>query len=137
MSEKIDKQIEKLVERSMKRQSLESPSSNFTAMVMKRVHALEKGTATVYKPLISKPMWFVIFVVTLLVIIYILFGLNNSETGLLDFIDLSILTNNKLSDALSGFEVSKTVLYSVVLFGVMLFIQVPILKRHFDSRFSV
>ena len=137
MNEKIDKQIEKLVERSMKHQSLESPSSNFTAMVMKQVHALEKGTATVYKPLISKPMWFVIFVVTLLVIIYILFGLNTSETGLFNFIDLSILTDNKLSAVFSGFKVSRTVLYSVVLFGVMLFIQVPILKRHFDNRLSV
>ena len=136
MSEKIDKQIEKLVERSMKQQSLESPSSKFTAMVMKQINALEQSSVTIYKPLISKPMWFVIFVVTLLVVIYILFGLNTSETGLLDFIDLSILTDNKLSAVLSGFKVSKTVLYSVVLFGVMLFIQVPILKRHFDSRLS-
>ena len=137
MNEKIDKQIEKLVDRSMKTQSLESPSSNFTEMVMNQVLALEQSRATVYKPLISKPMWFAIFVVTLLVVAYIIFGLNNSESGLLNFIDLSILTDNKLSTALSGFKVSKAVMYSVLLFGVMLFIQVPILKRYFDSRLAV
>ena len=137
MNEKIDKQIEELVERSMKTQSLESPSSNFTSMVMKQVHALEQSRVTVYKPLISKPMWFAMFVVTLLVVAYIIFGMKTTETGLLNFIDLSILTDNKLSSAMSGFKVSKTVLYSVVLFGIMLFIQVPILKNYFNKRLTV
>ena len=134
MNEKVDKQIEKLVERSMKTQSLESPSSNFTSMVMNQVHALNKSKITIYKPLISKPMWFAIFVIALLVVSYIIFGMNTTESGLLNFIDLSILTDNKLSNILSGFKVSKTVMYSVVLFGIMLFIQVPILKNYFNKR---
>ncbi len=137
MNEKVDKQIEKLVERSMKTQSLESPSSNFTSMVMDQVHALNKSKVTIYKPLISKPMWFVIFVVALLIVSYIVFGMNTTETSWLSFIDLSVITDNKLSNTLSGFRVSKTVMYSVVLFGIMLFIQVPILKSYFDKRIAV
>ena len=134
MNEKVDKQIEKLVERSMKTQSLESPSSNFTSMVMNQVHALNKSKITIYKPLISKPMWFAIFVIALLVVSYIIFGMNNSESTWLNFLDLSVLTDNRLSNTLSGFKVSKTVMYSVVLFGIMLFIQVPILKNYFNKR---
>ena len=137
MNEKVDKQIEKLVERSMKTQSLESPSSNFSAMVMKQIHAIEKSKVTAYRPLISKPVWVAILVGLLLVVSYIIFGQNTTESGWLSYIDLSIITDNNLSNALSGFKVSKTVLYSVVLFGIMLFIQVPILKRYFDSRLAV
>ena len=137
MNEKVDKQIEKLVERSMKTQSLESPSSNFTSMVMDQVLALNKSKVTIYKPLISKPMWFAIFVVALLIVSYIIFGMNTTETSWLSFIDFSVITDNKLSNTLSGFRVSKTVMYSVVLFGIMLFIQVPILKNYFDKRLVV
>ncbi len=137
MNEKVDKQIEKLVERSMKTQSLESPSSNFTSVVMDQVLALNKSKVTIYKPLISKPMWFALFVVALLVVSYIIFGMNTTETAWLNFIDLSFITDNKLSNTLSGFKVSKTVMYSVVLFGIMLFIQVPILKSYFDKRIAV
>jgi hypothetical protein len=137
MSEKVDKQIEKLVEKAMTKSALESPSSNFTAMVMKQVYASYKSEVTVYKPLISKPMWFAIAVVTILLVSYIIFGLNTAETGWLNFIDLSILTDNKLSNSLSEFKVSKTVLYSVVMFSIMLFIQVPILKNYFNKRLAV
>ncbi len=137
MNEKVDKQIEKLVERSMKTQSLESPSSNFTSMVMGQVLAIKQSKVTIYKPLISKPMWFAIFVVALLVVSYIIFGMNNSESTWLNFLDSSVLTDNRLSNTLSGFKVSKTVMYSVVLFGIMLFIQVPILKSYFDKRLVV
>ena len=137
MNEKVDKQIEKLVERSMKTQSLESPSPNFTSMVMDEVLALNKSKVTVYKPLISKPMWFAIFVVVLLIVSYIIFGMNTTETSWFKFINLSGLTDNRLSNTLSGFKVSKTVMYAVVLFGIMLFIQVPILKNYFDKRLVV
>jgi hypothetical protein len=106
-------------------------------MVMDQILAINKSKVTIYKPLISKPMWFVIFVVALLVVSFIIFGMNTTETPWLNFIDLSVLTDNKLSNTLSGFKVSKTVMYSVVLFGIMLFIQVPILKNYFDKRLVV
>ena len=137
MNEKVDKQIEKLVKKSMETQSLESPSSNFTSMVMNKVLDLDKSTITVYKPLISKPMWFAIMFCMLVLFLYIIFGQNTTESGWLNFIDLSVLTDNKFSNAISGIKVSKTVLYSVVLFGIMLFIQVPILKRYFDKQLAV
>lgn len=137
MSDKIDKHIEKLVDKTMKKSSLESPSFNFTNTVMARVNALESDTITTYKPLISKPMWLAILVIAITIVLYIMFGMTTTETGWLSFIDLSVLTDNKLSNAMSGFKVSNTVMYGVVLFGIMLFIQVPLLKHYFDKRIAI
>lgn len=136
MKDNIDKHIEKLVDKTMKKASLESPSFNFTNTVMTQVKALENNTITTYKPLISKPMWFTILIITLAIVFYIVFGMNTAEASWLNFIDLSILTDNKFSDAMSGFKVSNTVMYGVVLFGIMLFIQVPILKHYFDKSLT-
>ncbi len=137
MSDNIDKHIEKLVNKTMKKVSLETPSLDFTNTVMAQVNALGQSSVTTYKPLISKPMWFAIFAVALGIVLYIIFGTSTNQSGWLNFMDLSVLTNNKFSSALSGFTFSKTVLYSIVLFGIMLFIQVPILKNYFDKRIAV
>jgi hypothetical protein len=137
MNDNIDNQIEKLVDNTMKNSKLESPSLDFTNVVMAQVNALQKSTVTTYQPLISKPWWFAIFVMALLVVLFIIFGSSTNETNWLSFIDISVLTDNKLSTALSGFKVSKIVMYSVVLFGIMLIIQVPILKNYFDKRIAV
>lgn len=137
MNDNIDKHIEKLVDNTIKNSKLESPSLDFTNIVMTRVNAIQKSTLTTYQPLISKPWWFAIFVMALLVVLYIILGPSTNESNWLSLIDLSVLKDNKLSTILSGFKVSKIVMYSVVLFGIMLFIQVPILKNYFDKRIAV
>lgn len=137
MNDNIDKHIERFVDKTMKKASLESPSFDFTNTVMAQVNALKQSTVTTYRPLISKPMWLAIFIVGFAIVLYIIFGMNTTETSWLSFIDLSVLTDNKFSNTMSGFKVSKIVMYAIVLFGIMLFIQVPILKNYFDKRIAV
>ena len=137
MKENIDKHIENLIEKTMKKLTVESPSLDFTNTVMAQVNALDQSSVTTYKPLISKPMWFAIFVIGLSLVLYVLFWSSTNESSWLNFIDLSVLTDNKFNNTLSGFRVSKIVMYAVVLFGLMLFIQVPILKHYFDKRLEV
>ena len=137
MKNNIDKHIEKLIDKTMKHSELESPSTNFTNAVMDRVNALEKISVTTYRPLFSKPMWIALFAIAVVIVSYIVFGAGVSESSWFDTIDLSVITETKLSNALSGFEVSKTVVYAIVFFGLMLFIQVPILKKYFDNRLVV
>lgn len=136
MDSKIDKHLEKLVDNTMKKSILESPSSDFTNVVMAQVNAMQKSAVTTYQPLISKPWWFAISVMALMVVLFIIFGSSTNDPIWLGFIDLSVFTDNKLSMSLSGFKVSKIVMYSVLLFGIMLLIQVPILKNYFDKRFE-
>lgn len=137
MKDNIDNQIEKLVDKTMKHSNLESPSLGFTNAVMTQVNAMQKSTVTTYQPLISKPIWIVLFIIALAVVLYVIFGTTTNDSNWLSFIDLNMLTDNKLNTALTGFKVSKIVMYSVVLFGIMLFIQVPILKNYFDKRLVV
>lgn len=137
MKDNIDNQIEKLVDKTMKHSYLESPSLGFTNAVMTQVNAMQKSTVTTYQPLISKPIWIVLFIIALAVVLYIIFGTTTNDSNWLSFIDLNMLADNKLNTALTGFKVSKIVMYSVVLFGLMLFIQIPILKNYFDKRLVV
>lgn len=137
MSDKIDNQIEKLIDKTMKSSKLESPSLDFTNIVMAQVNALQKSTVTTYQPLISKPWWFAIFVMALLVVLFIIFGSSTNDTNGLSFIELSKVTNYKLSNLVPEFKFSKTVMYSILLISLVLLIQIPILKNYFNTRLEV
>ena len=69
MKDNVDNQINKLIDKSIKKASLETPSLGFTNSVMAQVNALKQSTVTTYRPLISKPAWFVIFTVALLMVL--------------------------------------------------------------------
>lgn len=138
MQDKTDKNLDNLTKKVIKSGALESPSFNFTDAVMSQVKALDKNQLTVYKPLISKKMWALILVSFLSILVYILFfGTQTEPSGWLSTVDFSALTNNSVSNSLSSFKLSKTVMYTIVLFGIMFCIQIPFLKNHFDKRFEV
>ena len=138
MQNKRDKYLDDLAKKIIKIGSTENPSFNFTDAVMAQVRALSKNHITDYKPLISKKMWILILVSFLSIMVYILFfGTQTEPSGLLSKIDFSMLTNNRVSNSLSSFKLSKTVMYAVVLFGMMFTIQIPFLKHYFNKRFEV
>ena len=137
MNQQDDKHLDHLAKKIVKEAALESPSINFTHAIMSQIEALEMSSATMYKPLISKTGWVVISMVLLGVILYAVFGSNTEGSGWLSTVDLSVLSNFKLTNLLSGVAIPKTVTYCVVLFGLMLSIQVLFLKRHFNKQFEV
>ncbi|SFZ92633.1 hypothetical protein SAMN05428642_102839 [Flaviramulus basaltis] len=133
MKEKADKYLDDLANKVIKRTTVQSPSFNFTAAVMSQVEVLNKKQTIVYKPLISKTIWVLISVGFLAIIIYALFSGNKVEsTSWLNEMDFSALTNT-----LSSFKLSKTVMYAVVFFGFMICIQIPLLKNYFDKRLEM
>jgi len=135
MNKHVDKYIEKLTDKVLKDASLEAPSEDFTAHVMSKVEAIAQSPEVVYKPLISKPLWFVIIAGVIGLVTYSIFN-SPTEEGLLSTVDLSFLTNNKVSIAVTSVTFSKTILYSVVLFALMFGIQIPILRGYFDKRLN-
>ena len=137
MKEQADKNIERLVDKIMNDASVETPSFNFTESVMSQVNALQNSDITVYKPLISKTTWMFIVFGFLALIGYFIFGAETEGTSWFSAIDFSVLSNNRLLEAIPSFELPKTVLYAVVLFAFMLCIQIPVLKNHFDKRFEI
>lgn len=131
MKEHINKDLEKFVDKVMNSATLESPSFDFTAKVMSQVTTTSKGELSVYRPLISKTTWGVILMLTLGIVVISMFSKDSTTFSWLETLDFSIISN-----IFSGIQFSKTVLYSLVMFAVMLFIQVPMLKHYFDKRFE-
>lgn len=132
MKEQTNKHIEHFVEKVMKSSSLEKPSFDFTAKVMSQVTSASRSTVTVYRPLISKTTWVILLLITAGVITYSLFSNDTTSLVWLDKLDLS-----KVSNIFSGIKISNTVMYSLLMFAVMLFIQVPMLKHYYNKRFEV
>jgi len=137
MKNNIEKHLDKLSEKVMRESSIEKPSSHFTSNVMSQINALKASATIVYKPLISQTGWFVIAIVVLAICGYFVFGNIMEGTNWLSVIDFSFITNNSITESLSGITFSNKTVYAVVLFGIMLFIQIPILKKRFDEELVV
>lgn len=133
MSDKVDKHIENLVDKSMKRQSLEAPSLDFTKHVMSQVEVSQGSAITRYKPLITKPMWYFIIISFLMFIAYAFSIITFQESDWFQQIDFSFFSN-RVVNMLSAVSFSRSLLYSFLVLAIMIVIQVPLLKHYFNKR---
>ncbi|WP_299552105.1 hypothetical protein [Seonamhaeicola sp.] len=136
MDNQTDKYLDDLTKKVINQTTVESPSVGFTSSVMSQIAELKSATTT-YKPLITKWGWLLILMMSLVLVAYILFTSNpTGSSSFLNALDFSVLYENKLFDTVSNFPVSKTVVYAVVLFGLMFSIQIPFLKSHFNKQYE-
>ena len=131
MKEHSNKDLEKFIDKVMKSSTLETPSFDFTAKVMSQVTSTSKSTVTIYKPLISKTTWGILLLLTVGLVVYSVYSKDTINLGWFDQLDLS-----KVSNIFSGLKISNTVMYSLLMFAIMLFIQVPLLKHYYNKRFE-
>lgn len=136
MNQQEDKHLDDLTKKVIKEASLESPSLNFTDVLMSQINVIESSSTIVYKPLISKMGWTFISILFLGMILYMILGGNTESPDWLGSIDFSVFSNLKITNIFSGITIPKTVTYAVVLFGVMLSIQILFLKRHLNKPFE-
>lgn len=134
MKDNKDKHLDKLIDRVMGEMPLKSPSMDFTANILSKVNVLPKSEVTVYKPLISKNIWFFIGALMLGLLAYVVFKFPLEETGWFSSLELGQLPTFKMPAVFSGITISKTFMYSIVVFAVLLFVQIPLLKKQFDKR---
>ncbi len=132
MKNKEDKHIEILVENLMKEISQESPSIDFTAKVMSEVLASKKSKTFVYKPIISKPLWFIIFGSILALFAFLIFNTQTTSAGI-NF-NFNFLSLDKLFETLAGFQISSMTTNVVIMATLMLLIQFFLLKNYLDKR---
>lgn len=137
MEEQVDKHIEKLTDKMLGETSIESPSFDFTAVVMSQVEALENKAITTYKPLIPKYLWFIFCFALIAITGYLFINNTGSETSLLSNLDFSKITNNTITQSVSEFKMPKTFMYAILFLGLMICVQVPVLKNYFDKRLSL
>lgn len=119
---------DELLDITMKMSSLESPSRDFTDSVMSYIENIPVSSVTVYKPLISKWVW--IFVG---LIVFLFYGYMAFQATAINYIDFSIIYDNKLVDVISSIEISKATAYGLLLSALMLLIQISLLK-YFKKR---
>ena len=131
MKANVDKKIEDLVDHIMKDSVLETPSFDFTTKVMSQVLATEESKATVYRPLITKSVFLAVFGLGTILCLS-LNGESHSQSW------LSQIEYSKLFsiDFCSKYSISKISVYAILASIIMFFIQIPILKNHFDKRFE-
>ena len=137
MKANTDKYIEKFVDKMMKEISLETPSVDFTAQIMSQVLKIKTSQTTVYKPLISKWVWYGIFISMLGLIAYLSFNSSAVSGGLLEKFNLGTLPKFSMPNLFSGLHFSKTTIYACVLLTLMLFIQIPIIKHVMNRRLEI
>lgn len=135
MDNKTDKKIDEFTEKLLKDFSRETPSFDFTTKVMSSVEGLSSSTATIYKPLISKRIWFLIAVLALGVFSYLIFGNNQMENYWFSATQSYVESNLKIFNV-PDFKVSNVFTYAVTGFAFFMSIQILLLKNHFDRRFA-
>ncbi|MCL9806053.1 hypothetical protein NAT51_10990 [Flavobacterium amniphilum] len=132
MSKNEDKHIEELVDHFMKDRVLDTPSFDFTSKVMSQVLTTKTSSITKYEPLISKKILITIFSLLLALIISSFFYDTTGSSRWAPHIDFIPFNNITAS-----YEFSAVTTYSFVLTAIMIFIQIPILKNYYDSKFDV
>jgi ABC-type uncharacterized transport system permease subunit len=136
MNENENKQMDNLSRKVIRKASLESPSFDFTTQIMAQLTVLKQSEATIYKPLISKTTWLVIFGSLAALVIYAI-GVQPQTLDKFDVLDFSTLLNNKISGIFSRLTFSKTLQYALFSLSIMVLIQVYLFKRYLDKRFEV
>jgi len=137
MKDHTEQQLDKLAKKVMKSSLLENPSLDFTANIMAKVDAFAKSKTIVYQPLISKTAWIIIIILVVGILSLGFFENGFESLGWFDTIYHSIITDNKISKTISSIAISKTMMYAIVFFGVVFFIQIPILKNRFEKRLAL
>jgi hypothetical protein len=134
MKESEDKYMNELIDKVMKHAALETPSVDFTSMVMGKVEAIKLNAHTTYEPLISKRVWLLIFSISIVLVVAV------TSFGAIDYsswsntMDFSFMKTIEFSKISNGMQLSNATRVSIVMFCLMLLIQIPLLKRYFDKR---
>ncbi|MGB1308223.1 MAG: hypothetical protein ACPG6B_04890 [Oceanihabitans sp.] len=132
-----DKNIENLVSKMMQDLAIDSPALDFTNAVMSQVENLESKNEIVYKPLISKPLWVLLGFVLVVITSYLFMNTSAEETTWLSTLNFSSFTNNNFTQSLTTLKLPKTFIYAILFLGIMVCIQVPLLKNYFDKKLSL
>ncbi|MBC3757507.1 hypothetical protein H7U19_03780 [Hyunsoonleella sp. SJ7] len=135
MKAQENKHLDKLAKRIIKEGALESPSLNFVDNVMLQVDELSVTKATTYKPLISGKTWVgILITIAICAILIFMFGNPEEGTGFLNKFNIGDFSDERLFKSFFEVNLSKTVIYALVFFGIMLSFQMSFLKYYYDKK---
>ncbi|AOW21854.1 hypothetical protein [Urechidicola croceus] len=137
MSKKSTDKLDVFTRKIVKELPEEKVSLSFSKNVMASINALEVNETKVYKPLISKKVWFVIISSFIGLIIYGWKLIPEDQEGY-----LSEMSNINIGDILNyspfdlNFKVSNITVYSFVFLALMISIQIIYFKHRIDKQYE-
>ena len=133
MKENADKYLDDLTRKVVGRSTVEKPSLDFTTNVMDQIKTIANAAKINYRPLISKPIWFLIGLLSVASIGYIVFGPKSKSEWIPE---LNLEKYFSVPSFIPEFNISQTTFYVVILFAVMLSIQMFYLKRQLHKPYD-
>lgn len=123
-----NKDLDRLINKTIKSMDLENPSVDFTINVLLKTNAIKNSKSVVYKPLISKKLLIGLSITFIGVIIY--FGLfGKSNTNLLSDVNFTL---PKMS--IPQIQLNSIVFNAILILGFGFLLQIPLLKSFNDKQ---
>ena len=132
--EQDDKRILELVNKLMDADNLEKAPAGFTESVMSKIDALSESKSTIYKPLISKQIWWLLGIGFIGLLGFIIFKQPATSGGLSKRFDLPEVSLGFLENF--SLDFSTSLMYAMVFLVIMISVQVPLLKQYFNKSLS-
>ena len=128
--EKQPENIDRITKKIIKDAGLHQPSKDFFSNVMEAIESQSTSASIVYKPLISKTTWMLIFAIAAVVLVLLFVFPVFSETSLIN--PITIPEQFKFNFTLPEMKLSKTTIYGVGFLSLFL-LQIPFLKRQLNN----
>jgi hypothetical protein len=136
MQENNEIKFDAIVRRQIKKEGLESPSSDFTQSVLSKIEGEHLVVSDINnKPLISKPIWYALSALLIGGFVFLIFGDFASDVIWLPQISLQKIFELNLFGQLPQLTVSDTYVYAFIGLALFMGVQVYLLKNHFDKRY--
>lgn len=132
MEERENKELDAFVKRIMSSTELDSPSNDFLSHVMDNLPNKREKELIQYKPLISKPVWFVIGGLFLAFMGYLVSKTTMVNSSWFSQIDFDQFFNLPAISFSTNWP--QVVMYALLVLGLMLLVQVSWMKHFYNKR---
>ena len=131
--DKTEKDLKELLDIAFQDVDLDSPSANFTNGVMKQIELSESKVMFSYKPIISKKVLGVIFLLFMVSLGYLATQADLSSSNWFDkAMDSKLMT--EISVPSFELPISRILVYAIGSLGLLIMLQTTLLKGYFDKR---
>lgn len=131
-----DRQLDKFSKRLFKESGIESPKADFTSGVISQIGELSENSILKYKPLISPKAW-VLIIIAALSALSVGLMVSWEPVSWLRVLNRPYNFAWNLSQYLPEVELSTPLLYSAILFGVLLLFQIGYLSSYFNKKIGI
>lgn len=136
--ENKEQKLDDFMKNVFKEEFLETPPDGFTYNVMSKINTLDTvSEVTSYKPLISKTVWVVLGCLSVGLVLLVVYG----NIGLnLNWLPVKLKDSAGIAavfEKVGTLNLGSTTVYSMVAVLLIIYVQIYMLKRMIDRRFSV